>query len=72
MITFHQPDLLENLKAMDTAALDDLPFGVIGMAPGGAVISYNVAESRLSGLTRAKVMGRNFSPRSLPVLTTSW
>ena len=34
MVTSIEPDLLENLKAMDTAALDDLPFGVIGMAPG--------------------------------------
>jgi photoactive yellow protein len=60
MITFHQSDLLEHLQAMDVAALDALLFGVIAMAPGGIVISYNAAESRLSGLTPAKVVGRHF------------
>jgi photoactive yellow protein len=60
MITFHQPDLLENLRAMDTAALDALPFGVLAMGLSGIVISYNAAESRLSGLTPANVVGRHF------------
>lgn len=59
-LTFTQPGLLDGLEAADAAALDALPFGVIGMAPDGTVTSYNNAESRLSGLTPANVIGRHF------------
>jgi photoactive yellow protein len=59
-LTFTQPGLLEGLEAADAAALDALPFGLIGMAPDGTVTSYNAAESRLSGLTPANVIGRHF------------
>ena len=59
-LTFTQPELHEGLATADAEALDSLPFGVVGMAPDGKVTSYNVAESRLSGLTPAKVVGRHF------------
>jgi photoactive yellow protein len=59
-LTFTQPGLLDRLEVADSAALDSLPFGVIGMAPDGTVTSYNAAESRLSGLTPANVIGRHF------------
>jgi photoactive yellow protein len=59
-LTFTQHGLLDRLEAADAAALDALPFGVIGMAPDGTVTSYNTAESRLSGLTPANVIGRHF------------
>jgi photoactive yellow protein len=59
-ITFMQPGLLDSLGAADAAALDALPFGVIGLTSDGTVTNYNTAESRLSGLTPAKVIGRHF------------
>jgi photoactive yellow protein len=59
-LTFTQPELLEGLVTADADALDSLPFGVVGMALDGKVTSYNVAESRLSGLTPANVVGRHF------------
>jgi photoactive yellow protein len=59
-ITFAQPGLLNSLETADAATLDALPFGVVAMAPNGKVISYNIAESRLSGLTPANVVGRHF------------
>jgi photoactive yellow protein len=59
-LTFTQHGLRERLEAADAAALDALQFGVIGMALGGTVTSYNDAESRLSGLTPANVIGRHF------------
>jgi photoactive yellow protein len=59
-LTFTQPGLLESLETADAAALDALPFGLIGMGPDGTVTSYNTAESRLSGLTPANVIGRHF------------
>ena len=59
-LTFTQPELLEGLATADADALDSLLFGVVGMAPDGTVTSYNLAESRLSGLTPANVVGRHF------------
>jgi photoactive yellow protein len=58
--SFTEPGLLDQLEAADDTALDSAPFGVIAMAEDGAVTSYNAAESRLSGLTSAKVVGRHF------------
>ena len=59
-LSFRQFGLLRGLEAADAVALDGLTFGVVGMARDGTVISYNVAESRLSGLTTANVIGRHF------------
>ena len=53
-------DLLDRLEAADDTALDALSFGVVAMSEDGTVTSYNLAESRLSGLTPATVVGRNF------------
>jgi photoactive yellow protein len=57
---FSDPGLLEWLEAADDAALDTAPFGVVAMTEDGVVTSYNAAESRLSGLPPAKVVGRHF------------
>ena len=59
-VTFEQLDLLDLLSQADSAALDALPFGVIGMTLDGTVSSYNTAESALAGLTPSKVVGRHF------------
>jgi photoactive yellow protein len=58
--TFSAPDLLDRLEAADDAALDAMPFGVVAMAADGTVTGYNAAESRLSGLTPARAVGRHF------------
>jgi photoactive yellow protein len=42
------------------AQLDALPFGVIEIDDSGTVVSYNQAESQLSGLQPSSVVGRNF------------
>jgi photoactive yellow protein len=59
-LAFTQCGLLGEMVAADTAMLNALPFGVIGMALDGTVISYNAAESHLAGLTPARVIGRHF------------
>jgi photoactive yellow protein len=59
-LTFTQAELLNELEAADGDTLDALAFGVVGMAADGTVTSYNAAESRLSGLSPAKVVGRHF------------
>ncbi len=58
--SFAAPDLMQRLEGADDATLDELPFGVIAMTSDGIVVSYNAAESRLSGLSAAKVIGRHF------------
>lgn len=57
---FTDTDLLDRLEAADDPALDTLSFGVVAMSDDGTVTSYNLAESQLSGLTPANVIGRNF------------
>ena len=57
---FAEPALLDRLEAADDTALDTAPFGIIAMAENGTVASYSAAESRLSGLTSANVVGRHF------------
>jgi len=39
---------------------DALPYGLILLDPDGVVTGYNAAESRLSGLARSEVLGRDF------------
>jgi photoactive yellow protein len=58
--SFTDADLLDRLEAADDSELDSLSFGVVAMSKDGIVVSYNVAEGRLSGLTPANVLGRNF------------
>ena len=57
---FTDLELFDRLEAADDAALDTAPFGVVAMTVEGVVTSYNLAESRLAGLTPAKVIGRHF------------
>ena len=58
--SFAMPGLLGWLEAATPDELDALPFGVVGMETDGTVARYNVAEGKLSGLTPARVIGRNF------------
>jgi photoactive yellow protein len=48
------------LDEANDAALDALPFGIVAMADDSTATSHNLAESRLSGLTPANVIGRHF------------
>ncbi|MEO7327759.1 MAG: photoactive yellow protein, partial [Minicystis sp.] len=57
---FTDPALLEALEAADEATLDEQSFGVVAMALDGTVLRYNVAESKLAGLSPARVLGKHF------------
>lgn len=48
------------LGRMSPEELDRLPFGVVTLDASGRVIGYNDTESRLAGLPRDAVLGRNF------------
>ena len=58
--SFDADDLPDALDGAPPAALDDLPFGVIGLDAGGRVVAYNAFEQRLAGLDPADVLGRDF------------
>jgi photoactive yellow protein len=58
--SFTASNLLDRLEAADDAALDAAPFGIVAMTEDGVVTGYNAAESRLSGLTPARVISRHF------------
>lgn len=55
----HTP-VLENLAQLSAQEADALPYGLIVLDAHGVVAGYNAAESRLSGLPRSRVVGRNF------------
>ncbi len=57
---FTDAELIGWLETASNEALDDLPFGVIGMTPDGMVVAYNNTEAALAGLTPSRVIGRHF------------
>ena len=57
---FDDTALLGMLDAAPVTALDELPFGVIGLDGEGLVEVYNTYEATAAGLTRDRVLGRHF------------
>lgn len=58
---FQMPSVdVGRLGRMTPEALDSLPFGVITLDRTGRVIGYNDTESRMAGLPKDAVLGRNF------------
>lgn len=49
-----------SLDSMSEADLDTLNMGVVGLDATGAILRYNLYESRLARLDRAQVLGRKF------------
>jgi len=60
MTAFDSPDALAWLEAASTQALDTLPFGAIRMEPSGRVTAYNTWESAKAGLSKDRVLQRDF------------
>ncbi|WP_203075075.1 hypothetical protein [Falsiroseomonas ponticola] len=54
------PGLFDWLLAAAPAAIDALPYGVVTLSPDGQVLHYGATESRLSGLSQDRVLGRDF------------
>jgi len=57
---------LESISRMSEEQLDGLPFGAIRLDAKGTVLSYNSAESKLTGRDPKKVIGRNFFTEVAP------
>ncbi|MCU0655978.1 MAG: PAS domain-containing protein [Polyangiaceae bacterium] len=54
------------IAALSPEKLDDLPYGLITLDATGRVIHYNDTESRLVGLPKERVIGRNFFQEIAP------
>ena len=59
-VTFSSPSILAALDDMAVEQLDDMAFGVIRMDTAGLVTAYNFPESKFSGLSPSRVIGRHF------------
>lgn len=64
------PTATDAVDTLDDAALDELPFGVIGLDAAANVVRYNLAEARLARLDRQAVLGLPFFARVAPCTAT--
>src|ERR1700690_1185549 len=58
--------IFQTIASMGEKELDSLPYGVIQLDAEGTVLRYNAYEQGLSGLTKRKVVGRNFFKQVAP------
>ncbi|MFO8064195.1 MAG: photoactive yellow protein [Spirochaetota bacterium] len=65
-ISFGAGEVAGVLDTLGDRDLDGVEFGVVRMDRGGDVVSYNMAESRLSGLDKEAVIGQNFFVQVAP------
>ena len=57
---------LESVDRMNEQELETLTLGAIRLDKEGRILSYNAAESRLTGRDKSKVIGRNFFTEVAP------
>ena len=59
-------EALESITRMNEQQLDALPFGAIRLDANGTILSYNHAESQLTGRDPKRVIGKNFFAEVAP------
>lgn len=59
-------DLLSDADALTDAELDALPYGMMQLDERGVVLRYSTPETRISGLTAAECVGRDFFEEIAP------
>ena len=69
-LEFGQSNLENILSRMSPEEIDRLPFGAIQLDASGVVLSYNAAESRITGRASADVIGRHFFNEIAPCCNT--
>ena len=65
-IEFGQGDLDNVLANMSANEIDDLAFGAIQLDGAGKILSFNQAESNITGRRKDAVIGRNFFEEVAP------
>jgi len=66
MMDFDDTTGLAQLEAMSPQGLDEMAFGVVRMRSDGEVVGYNLWESRMAGLSKERVLARNFFSEVAP------
>jgi len=59
-------DTVARVQALSSKELDALPFGVIQIDAAGIILSYNIAEAKISGREPEQVIGKNFFTEVAP------
>ena len=59
-------DVVYSADSLTSEELDALPYGMIQLDASGTVLRYSTAETRISGLTAAECVGRNFFSQIAP------
>ena len=65
-VEFGQDDLDNVMAGLSPVQIDELPFGAIQLDAAGKVLSYNAAESSITGRRKDAVIGRNFFQEVAP------
>jgi len=60
MMEFEDTAGLAQLEAMSPQGLNALAFGAVRMRADGEVVAYTARESGMAGLSKERVLGRNF------------
>jgi photoactive yellow protein len=58
--------IFKDIDSITEADLDSQPYGVIQLDSEGTVLRYNSYEANLAGLTKQKVVGKNFFKQIAP------
>ena len=69
-VEFGQSHIDNVLAAMSPEEIDALPFGAIQLDPSGVVLTYNAAESQITGRRPEDVIGRHFFNEIAPCCDT--
>lgn len=65
-IAFSASDLVEQLDRLVDYQLDEVTFGVVRMDLNGIVLTYNQAESLISGVEPSQAIGKHFFTQIAP------
>jgi photoactive yellow protein len=65
-VSFDQADVDNTLANMNDRDLDNLAFGAVQVDSNGKILSYNAAESDITGRNAGDVIGKNFFDEVAP------
>ena len=70
IVRFGSDDIENVLSKMADGQLDDLAFGAVQLDSDGKILSYNAAESEITGRNADDVIGKNFFTEVAPCTNT--
>ncbi|MEM1179000.1 MAG: PAS domain-containing protein [Acidobacteriota bacterium] len=57
---------MAEIEGLSPGELDNLPYGAIKLDTEGQIVAYNLAESKISGRDKSRVLGKNFFTEVAP------